>query len=129
MDVSKYIGLPFKPLGRDFDGCDCWGLVRLIYNRELDIELPSLTYADKFDPIELNALLTSEEKHWTSIELGKERPGDVLALRSINPHVGMIIDNTRMIHIQATTRACIDRYKRIAWAKRIMGIYRHAALT
>ncbi len=128
MNVAKYIGMPFKPLGRDAKGCDCWGLTRLIYKEEFGIELPSLQYAEKFDPVELHDIMLDESSHWIPIEKGLEKPGDVLVLRSINTHVGVVVDRQWMIHIQSTTCACLDKFKRVAWKKRIMGIYRHAEL-
>lgn len=128
MDVSKYIGLPFKPLGRAVDGCDCWGLARIIYRDEFGIDIPSLQYAAPYDPEELFGVMDDESRHWLPVELGKEKPGDILTLRALNPHVGIVVERGLMIHIQQTTAACIDRYKRSSWKKRIMGIYRHAQL-
>jgi lipoprotein Spr len=41
IDVTKYVGIPYKIHGREIDGCDCYGLVRLVYKNELGIELPN----------------------------------------------------------------------------------------
>lgn len=128
MDVSSYIGMPFKPRGRDRDGCDCWGLARIIYHDVFDLELPSLQYAEKFDIEELMTVMAEEAEKWVKIERGKEKPGDILVLRSLNPHVGIVIKKGKMIHIQKSTAACIERYTATAWNRRIMGIYRHAEL-
>lgn len=128
MNITKYIGIPFKPLGRNEKGCDCWGLARLVYKNELGIDLPSMQYAEKFDPKELTELIEEGATQWVSIPFGSELPGDVLILRSINPHVGVVIDKRNMLHIQATTNACIARFDSVAWNKRIIGIYRHADL-
>jgi cell wall-associated NlpC family hydrolase len=40
--VEQYIGIEFRDLGRDRDGCDCWGLVRLVILKQARVELPSL---------------------------------------------------------------------------------------
>lgn len=42
MDARKYLGIPFQDKGCGFEGCDCYGLVRLVYREELGIELPCL---------------------------------------------------------------------------------------
>ena len=42
-DVSKYIGIPYLSGGAGFDGCDCWGLVRLFYATEFNVMLPGYT--------------------------------------------------------------------------------------
>lgn len=43
MDVNDFTGIPWKKLGSDFDGCDCWGLCVLFYRHLLGRELASHT--------------------------------------------------------------------------------------
>jgi len=38
--LNKYIGIPFEDKRFDFNGCDCYGLVSLIYKQDLNIDLP-----------------------------------------------------------------------------------------
>lgn len=40
--ATRFIGLPYLPGGRERDGVDCWGLLRLVYWEERHILLPSL---------------------------------------------------------------------------------------
>lgn len=41
MNFGKYINIPYKHKGADFNGCDCWGLYRLIFEKERGIYLPT----------------------------------------------------------------------------------------
>ena len=52
MNYSKYIGLTYLDNGRTEAGVDCWGLARLFYKGEFDIELPSYSeqYSGGSDP-------------------------------------------------------------------------------
>lgn len=40
IDYKKYLSIPYKPLGRDWSGCDCWGLLCMIAKSEWNVTLP-----------------------------------------------------------------------------------------
>ena len=113
---EKYIGIPYKGFGRDFDGCDCWGLLRLVYLHELKIEIPSyLTYLFKW-----NKILTDEEK-----------PFDAISIRVMNKplHVGLVVRKGKMLHTTPYLHSsCIEDYLTDNWRHRIVGFYRSEGL-
>src|SRR5512134_1374594 len=49
--AGAYVGIPYLDHGAARSGCDCWGLVRLIYRERTRIELPSYAgdYAGEAD--------------------------------------------------------------------------------
>ena len=70
MNIQKYIGLPYKDNGRDITGIDCWGLVRLYYKQELDIELPS--YVDQYIGLtstNIKESIISYRDNWDKVEI------------------------------------------------------------
>lgn len=92
--VGRYIGLPFKEQGRNRQGVDCWGLVRLIYAENFLVSLPSYTHAyPNTNASEiLGALVNREAKKWHAVEQGQEELGDVVVLRmrGCPMHVGLL---------------------------------------
>lgn len=46
MWADGYVGLPFKKMGRDRSGLDCWGLVRLILDEQAGVLLPAYSEDD-----------------------------------------------------------------------------------
>ncbi len=127
MDTSQYIGIPFQEHGRDFDGCDCWGLVRLVYHCELGIKLPDFSEryercrGDKNVPI----IMREEAGRWDSVV--DVQPFDVLLfLDAGRPgHVGLAIDGRRMLHTTTGVDACIEDFTSALWRDKLAGTYRH----
>ena len=93
----------------------CWDLVCRLYKDGLNIVL---------QPMEEETQLI--KIRWTSIQLGLERPWDVLLFRmpSNDRHVGIVIGNNRMVHIQENVDLAIERYRNLTWNHLLKSIYR-----
>ncbi len=126
---DKYIGIPYLDRGRGFDGCDCWGLARLVYARELGIALPSYTeaYSSAEEAAEVAALLDRrhDKQIWQPVE--NPRPFDLILYRHgrLSTHVAIVIDDRWMLHIQSDDAAKIEDRTDPRWASRFVGVYRH----
>ena len=72
--TNDFIGIPYKLHGRERDGLDCWGMVRLVYSELCGITLPSL--AEQYEnPVDAEGFtqahaLTSPE--WREVETPSE---------------------------------------------------------
>lgn len=128
--AGRYIGLPFKLHGRDRSGLDCWGLVRLVMAEQFGKALPS--YSSKYEretqEVVLGDLITQEaELFWQPVPSGQEAVGDVIVLRMRGRpmHVGIVIGDRHMLHIERGIDSCIEKYNGIRWMHRIFGFYRH----
>lgn len=107
INYTKYIGIPYESGGRDFSKIDCYGLILLLYKEIFDIILPDFQkeeYKGEFSNL------------WSEISKDNLKEGDVVLFRrdknisSIN-HIGMYIDNNKMIHC-FDSGVSIDRINR-----------------
>lgn len=130
---NKYIGIPFSEKGRTEEGLDCWGLVRTIYNKELNINLPSLDSYENVKELEALSKIISNQttsEQWGRIEVGKEKPFDVLvfSVRNLETHVGLAVAKGLMIHSERGSNSHHIEYKpSTTWGSRLRGIYRYVA--
>jgi cell wall-associated NlpC family hydrolase len=126
-DFSEYIGIPFVDHGRDESGCDCWGLVRLVYRNEYGIELSDLgpLYQNTEDAAGMKQVFLAALPQWRQVE--KPEIGDVVLLRIMgNPiHVGIVIDDGKMLHVEQGLDSVVERFDSSMWLKRIEGFFRH----
>lgn len=116
MIFNKYIELPYKNLGRDFDGVDCFGLLYLIYRKERNISLPDYTELkyDKEWYKNENHILDNINDDW--IEVSKPfKLYDALIFYNIGwksqiaNHIGMYIGEQKFLHILEDRSSTINR--------------------
>jgi len=135
--VTSYIGIPFVDLGRDRDGCDCWGLVRLVLDEISGLTLPLWMASE----VEAAAAIGDQRisGNWRPVDPGDERALDVVEMSGATRiddrfawgsiHVGVIIGAGWLLHTERATEAVIGRYREDqALSRRIQGLWRHRAL-
>ena len=130
MWCNEYIHIPFADHGRTREGCDCWGLARIIYKEKLGIELPTLLdYKDTKDGHSIADLYENEHKEWIEIPQGQEKPYDVLVFKILGlpTHIAIAIEKGLMIHCEKGCGTHITEYnKDLKWKNRLVGVYRYA---
>lgn len=125
-DFSDYIGIPYRAEGRDRAGCDCWGLVVLIYRERLGVTLPSHAgYGDPLSPAAAAAVAAGRAA-WQPVVT--PQPLDVVLLRvnGAPHHIGLVIRPGWMLHSAAGKDSCIESYVRPYWRARVEGFYTYA---
>lgn len=120
-----YIGLPYRLGGRDRNGIDCWGLVRLIHKEQLGIDLPA--FAEVISLEDQAETINREKEGWNPVVI--EQTGDVVLFNILgNPtHVGIITKPGFFIHAFENQDVRIERLDDPKWKRRIKGIYRYAS--
>jgi cell wall-associated NlpC family hydrolase len=132
----KYMRIPFKTKGHSFSGCDCGGLVWLIYKEELGIELPKWFEMYEGTRIEHSVLLTETVstmlgENGIEVDIKERKPFDVIGFNICGApiHVGIAVNDRFFLHImQGTTRVVQERFDSLPWRKRIAGCFRHETM-
>lgn len=121
MTWRPWLGIPFRPQGSDRMGCDCWGLVQLVYRERYGVLLPSVGPYDLEDATEL---IAQHRARWT--EVSDRRDGDVvlLLLDGTPSHVGILVASDQFLHTLRGHVSRIDRLTHPVWRGRVAGIYR-----
>ncbi len=129
--ANAYVGLPFKDQGRERTGCDCWGLVRLVYADQLNIHLLDYqsAYASAQEHAEVAALIDREIDRGPWQLTATPHMFDVLLFRQgrFGSHVGIRLNGKLMLHMARCEQAKIEDYRSARWGKRYLGAYRHHA--
>jgi cell wall-associated NlpC family hydrolase len=132
IDWRRFIGIPEVDLGRDRNGCDCWGLYRLVLREACGIELPSYAgdYMCSRESAEVDRVARGvfSGSPWQQVT-GPRRPFDLLLFQRGRQafHVGLAVDADRMLHMPAGDASSIVPV-RDQWHRCLAGVYRHEAL-
>ena len=78
--LDPYLEIPFKPQGQGLEGADCWGLVKLFYQNEFDIELRSYSEIDPRNHKRISDLIALHKKTWLPVE--NPQRGDVVIMKT-----------------------------------------------
>jgi cell wall-associated NlpC family hydrolase len=126
--ANKYIDIPFAECGRSEKGADCWGLVCLVYCNELNICLPDFAgmYATCKDQGRISRLIDQQRPVWQRVPEGEQREFDLICIRIQNRpwHVGIVLNQTDMIHALDGAGVVIEPYCGPVWKNCIDGFYR-----
>jgi len=125
LDVNDYIGIPFVDGGRSMDGCDCYGLIRLVLRDKFQKHLPdfqSVSASDKpyiSDTIDqYKPLLTAKQKDSPDV-------GDlcIFNVQGYPCHLGLYIGGNMVLHILSGCGSICDRLDSHKLKGRLEGFY------
>lgn len=135
MTLADFIGLPFRDHGRERDGCDCWGGVRLVLRELRGIVLPDYGsgYRETMDCDGIGVSIR-EGLVRDFVRVDKPQPFDLVIFNLAGKpwHVGLVVGPGRFLHWPQPDDKGNDGSSRIAhytdriWARRVEGFYRHA---
>lgn len=110
--TAGYVGLPYRRLGRDRSGVDCWGLVRLPLADLKGIVLPLWDTVGPEDGAGLGEVVEAgrHDGSWLPIEEREAREFDFVRMRAPvvidgkerwRPvHIGLVAPRRHILHIQ-----------------------------
>lgn len=126
---EPYIGIPFRNRGRDRNGLDCFGLVRLVYAEVFGIDLPS--YVGRYETTKDRALIArlffeeATSVRWRRIPLEVAEPPDIVTFTVAGAsHVGVLVTAGQFLHVLSGRETCIERLHP-HWINRREGTYHH----
>lgn len=131
MSFDDYVGLPFVEGGRDRRGLDCWALFSLVLFEHKGIALPSFSGAYTLADRQATAdLIAGHMGPWREVPDGSEQPYDglLMADRRSPSHIGIVIGNGRVLHIERGAGSIVEEYRGSRLRRRLLGFYRHITL-
>lgn len=127
---NRYIGIPYADFGRTREGCDCWGLVCVVYRASLGIVIPDYlgAYSSTDEHAEIASIISAEKDSplWVPVT-GKPRPFNLALFRRgrWSTHVGIVIRPGLMIHMVEGDCAKVQTYLEGPYKHRFEGHYRY----
>ena len=120
---ARYIGLPY-------DQAHCWELVRRVYADRAGIDLPTYGEIDARDLARVSRAIdaASDVEPWRVVDTPQALDVVRLSGRTRVAHVGVMVDDKRLMHTEHATGCVLLTVTNPAIAGRIMGYRRHRDL-
>jgi cell wall-associated NlpC family hydrolase len=101
--LFNFIGIPFQNKGDDYDGCDCFGLVRLFYKDKLNELVPNPSYQNARDSKQIHSeYLEQISSNWREVDELQKYDVVAMAHDARHPHIiqhcGVYLGNGEMLH-------------------------------
>lgn len=127
MWYNNYVGIPYQDKGRDRSGVDCWGLVRLVYAEQYNIELPS--FVDSYENSIAQLIEEAVNANKESWHLADEpKTGDVVLFNILGhaSHLGVYVGSGYFLHAaEGSRQSVIEKLNHPSWSRRLQGFYRY----
>lgn len=129
--VQDYMCIPFRDGGRDWTGCDCWGLVRLVLAEQAGLALPSF---DTVTGAEIGGTIAEQAEEWLPVRPGYEQRFDAVVMastidgRSAEIHIGIITRPGFVLHSEERLGPVHVPLRHPAIRHRVRRILRHKVL-
>ena len=125
--MTKYIGIPYLDKGRTFAGCDCYGLVKLYYKNELNIDIPEVNTGAETPRRTLAVYLEQISKKWREATPQKNAVV-AMCLNAEHPkmvtHFGVMLNNKTMLHSYKNAHSHIISIDHPTVKNQIKGFYK-----
>lgn len=133
-NFDKYVNIPFSHKGRDFNGCDCYGLVWLIFKTERNITLPNfldIDYScgleDRDNQIE-QQYIKQLKQGWVSADAPYKRWDCLIfytdSRKDIADHIGLYIGDGKFLHTSRKLNDTVVVKLNDFWENRIYDVAR-----
>jgi cell wall-associated NlpC family hydrolase len=110
------------------EGCDCYGLIRLVLQNEYNIYLPELSndYSNALNVKETARLFAEQRPVLAAEELSKPQSGSVVVIteHGVPAHVGMFAGGGYILHTGIKTGSVCQKETHPGLRGRIEGYYR-----
>lgn len=150
--TQHYKGIKYKEMGKSSEGVYCWGLVWLIYQRELALDVGQygeVEYTTKHKQRQyVQSVIEAEAAcHWVQVAGAEPTNGkngyhslvwtrprrmfDVILFKmgGFATHVGVLCSRQHFIHIIEGTQVTIEELGSPSWVHRQIGVYRHLSMS
>jgi len=113
-NLNKLVGIPFKLNRKDFDGCDCRGIVWLYYKHIKDREIPFSDGHRVFfrnSKNDISRMIKVLETFATPVESKNLKGGDIVIIENIDNvgALGVCINSRQLLHMNKAVGSCLTR--------------------